>query len=172
MNTTVTEAPQSIAAGNPVPAGTSGPDLELVARVRAAPLEQCEAEALAEQYLEGHCLVFAFAVHWLTGWKVEALGERNSPDFSHFATIGPDGLVWDAAGPRVREEVERGFATDPAWEEVDAYRFAFSDAAGVTEDDVNEACVAALRLFGDRIDPHLARTPTLPDDLVPETPSP
>ena len=63
-----------------------------------------ERAALVERYGDGDCLAMAFAVHWMTGWDVEAVGERGGDAFLHFAAVDPEGRVWDAAGPRDRVE--------------------------------------------------------------------
>jgi hypothetical protein len=143
-------------------------DASLLDRIRSAGLDTEEAGALMRQYLDGQCMPFAFAMHWLTGWKVEALGEIDSENFLHFAAVAPDGAIWDASGPRSRREVDREYCVNGVWQIVDPHKYCFSDTAAVTEDDINEACVAAIRLFGPQLDRHILRTPVIPENLLPQ----
>lgn len=126
-----------------------------------------ERAALVDRYTDGDCLAFAFAVGWMTGWPVEGLSERGGDDHLHFAAIGPDGLAWDAAGPRTKAEAAEHFADAPAWETVDAQRLV-ATLPGMDEDTITQACAEAIRLLGERLVPHLARLPSLPS----ATPSP
>lgn len=112
-----------------------------------------------EPWLEGDCLAFAFALNWSAGFEVEAVSERGSDTFLHFAAIGPDGAVWDAAGPRPREVAAAAYARDPVWEPVDAYKFV--SRGGCDEDDINVAFVAAARIFGPLLRPLLKRVPDI-----------
>lgn len=122
-----------------------------------------ERAALVDRYTDGECLTFAFAVHWMTGWPVEGLSERDGDtrNHLHFAAVGPDGLAWDAAGPRNKAEVVLHFADNPVWEVVDAQRLVATQP-GIDEDAITQACIDAFRLLGRDLARHVTRLPTMP----------
>jgi len=114
--------------------------------------------ALVERYTDGECLTFAFAVHWMTGFPVEALSERGSDKYLHFAAIAPDGRVWDADGPRDKATCAARYADGPEWRRVDAMRLVTSQG-GVDEEAVTEALKAAVILLGPALDMYVRRLP-------------
>ena len=134
--------------------------VDRIAEIRGDALDACERRALVERYTDGDCLVLAFAVHWLTGGRfgVEAVGERGRRSFAHFAAVDPDGGVWDAEGPRSRTACGARFAERPRWQRVDPHRF-IATQPGIDEAAITEGIVAAIRLLGPRLDPHVARLP-------------
>ncbi len=64
----------------------------------------------------------------MMGWPVEALSERSGHNLLHFAAVGPDDTVWDAAGPHTSAQAAEHYAEDPVWLVVDAFRFMTSGA--------------------------------------------
>lgn len=117
-----------------------------------------EVETMMDAYCDGDCLVLAFALHWMCGWPVLAVSERGGEDHLHFAARGPDGLAWDARGPRSFERAAEDYAGDPVWEEVDAHRFVATDAR-IDEDAITTACTDAALLFGAALERHVVRRP-------------
>lgn len=139
----------------------------LLESLRNQPVGGAERAGLVERYLEGDCLALAFALHWATGWPVEAVSARGGDRFLHFAAIAPDGSVWDAAGPRDKDEAAAAWTPHPVWERVDALRLATTGPGALDEDAVTEAFVTAARLFGPGLDRFLVRVPVVPERLVP-----
>lgn len=119
-----------------------------------------EVGALMEWHADGGCLPFAFGVHWMTGWPVQAVSERGAETHLHFAAIGPDGRAWDSLGPRAMTVAAEGYAAEPVWEPVDAYRMVAT--GDISEADITEACRAAEAIFGEALAPHIRRRPVAP----------
>lgn len=111
-----------------------------------------------ERYLEGECLTLAFALHWMCGWPVLGVAEEGGDDFLHFVARGPDGLAWDALGPRTFERAAEAYVERPHWQTVDPYRFV-STAPDIDEDDITRACGEAASIFGSLLDGHIRRRP-------------
>ena len=127
--------------------------------MRPARLTSCEISAIQDAYLDGDCLTLAFALHWSCGWPVLAVSERGADSHLHFVAKGPDGLAWDALGPRPLGAAAAAYADDPVWEEVDAHRFIATDDT-VDEATITRAIAHAHLLFGDRLAPNVLRTPS------------
>lgn len=124
-----------------------------------------EAEALVDHYTSGGCLAFAFALHWMCGWPVAAVSERGGDDHLHFAARGPDGMAWDALGPRTFEAAAADYAETPCWEDVDALRFVATDG-DMDETVITRACTDVEALLGPALAPHIARRPqAIPDRM-------
>lgn len=124
----------------------------------AASLKPHGIGALIDAYCDGDCLVLAFALHWMCGWPVRAVSERSAADHLHFAAQGPDGLAWDARGPRSFECAAEDYADDPIWEDVDAHRFVATDPR-IDEEAITTACMDAALLFGTALERHVLRRP-------------
>ena len=135
---------------------------EAVARISADEPGPVERVALMDRYADGSCLVFAFAVHWMTGFPVEALSSGGRAAFAHFTAIGPDGDVWDAQGPRPRDECAAHYVDRARWTKVDVRKFVGTDPS-LDEAAIDDAVVAALRLLGPNLAGHVRR---LPDGLL------
>lgn len=131
------------------------------------PLSTLEMEAVVHGYLEGECLTLAFALHWMCGWPVHGVAEEGGDDFLHFAAIGPDGLAWDALGPRSPARAAEAYVSVPHWSEIDPYRFVATQP-DVDEDSITRACRDAEAIFGSALAPHVRRRPrpTTPADSV------
>lgn len=117
-----------------------------------------EMEAVINGYLEGECLTFAFALHWMCGWPVLGVAEEGGDDFLHFAAQGPDGRAWDALGPRSFERAADAYVERPHWEPVDPYRF-IATSPDVDEDSISQACADAQAILGQGLQPHIRRRP-------------
>lgn len=111
-----------------------------------------------EQYADGDCLLLAFALHWMCGWPVLAVSEKDGNSHLHFAARGPDGMAWDAYGPRSFKTSGEDYAKSPAWEEVDAYRF-ITTQNNADEDTITQACMDAHVIFGTTLDQHVKQHP-------------
>ncbi len=121
-------------------------------------LSTLEMEAVVHGYLEGECLTLAFALHWMCGWPVHGVAEEEGDDFLHFVAIGPDGLAWDALGPRTLDTAAEAYVSRPCWSEIDPHRFVATQP-DVDEESITRACHDAQRIFGTRLTPHVARLP-------------
>lgn len=141
---------------------------EALARISADAPTPGERTELVGLYTDGSCLAFAFAVHWMTGFPVEAIsaptGEGSA--FVHFAAVGPDGDIWDAQGPRPREECVAHFLDDAVWTRIDAYKFLGTDPA-LDEAAIDAAALAALRLLAPYLAEHVRRLPEALMEPVP-----
>ncbi len=94
----------------------------------------------------------------MCGWPVLAVSEPDSPDFLHFAAQGPDGLAWDALGPRSFDQAGAAYAETPCWEGIDPYRFV-ATASDVDETAITRACRDAMIILGPQLMPHVLRQP-------------
>lgn len=112
---------------------------------------------LAEWYLNGGCLEFAFAIHWMTGWPMYGIGEAGQEHFTHFVVRGHDGNAWDAAGSRPFATAASEYATDPDWREVDAHKLI--TRSGADENEITEACKAAIQILGSSLANYIKRQP-------------
>jgi hypothetical protein len=117
-----------------------------------------EIGAMIDAYSDGDCLVLAFAIHWMCGWPVMAVSEPGGADHLHFAARGPDGLAWDARGPRTFAAAGADYADDPRWEEVEALRF-IATHPSVDEDAITRACDDAVTIMGESLSKHIVRLP-------------
>lgn len=121
-------------------------------------MRSCEIGAMIDAYSDGDCLVLAFALHWMCGWPVMAVSEPDGENHLHFAARGPDGLAWDARGPRTFAAAGADYAADARWEEVDAMRFIATDP-NVDETAITRACGDAIIIMGESLKRHIVRRP-------------
>ena len=113
---------------------------------------------MIDAYCDGDCLILAFALHWMCGWKVFALSEKDANVHLHFAAEGPGGDAWDARGPRHFDVARDDYADDGIWVEIDPYRFICTDP-NVDEERITQACRDAETIFPGSLDEHVMRRP-------------
>jgi hypothetical protein len=123
-----------------------------------------DRSAIIENYMDGECLTLAFAVHWMTGWKV--VGVEEGDDIVHFAAVDPDGLAWDAAGPRPAEDAATAYSGSARLIDVDAMKY-LTSCDMVDEDAITRACHAAIAIFGEEFEAHVTRRPETTDSPGP-----
>lgn len=117
-------------------------------------VEQDANWSTREWYADGGCHALAFALHWMCGWPIKAIEDDSR--IYHFSAEGPDGLAWDAYGPRAWEE-----ARDAYNENAEVVDFSPKELANIcsSEEEITQACKDAQLIFGEQLTPHIKRTP-------------
>lgn len=111
---------------------------------------------LIDYYCFGECATFAQAMKFMTGWPVFAVGD--SEDWSHVGVVN-DGLVWDAAGPRLPKTFEKDYDRYSKWQPARGRELRQLFTNINLRSKHIESIKDAIFLFGEQLYPHIKRIP-------------